>query len=44
MKKNTYLAPKADFVCLSTDADILTGSRSALGDEHQENYGSPFIL
>ena len=28
MKKNTYLAPKADFVCLATDADILTGSEA----------------
>ena len=44
MKKNTYLAPKADFVCLATDADILTGSFNVVGDEHQGNYGSSFIF
>ena len=44
MKKNTYLAPKADFVCLATDADILTGSYNDPTDGYQENYGGSFIF
>ena len=44
MKKNAYLAPSAEFVCLATDADILTGSFNVSGDEHQEEYGSSFVF
>ena len=43
MKKN-YLAPAAEFVSLSTDKDILTGSFNVSGDEHQEEYGSSFVF
>ena len=44
MKKNAYLAPVAEFVCLTTDADILTGSYNDPLDAHQENYGSSFVF
>lgn len=44
MKKNTYLAPEAEFVCLATDADILTGSFNDPGDAHQEEYGSSLVF
>jgi hypothetical protein len=44
MKKTTYLAPAAEFVCLATDADILTGSFNVPGDEHQKEYGSSFVF
>ena len=44
MKKNTYLAPEAEFVCLATDADILTGSYNDPDTPDQDNYGSSFIF
>ena len=48
MKKNTYAAPEAEFVCISTDADILTGSPNgepAQGwDEYSKEYGGWIII
>ena len=48
MKKNTYAAPVAEFVCLSTDVDILTGSPNGepVGgwDEYSKEYGGWIII
>lgn len=48
MKKNTYLAPVAEFVCISTDADILTGSVDGLPnggyDDYSKEYGGIIII
>jgi len=48
MKKNTYAAPEAEFVCISTDADILTGSPNGEPthgwDEYSNEYGGWIII
>lgn len=42
MKKNTYLAPAAEFVCISTDADILTGSPNGEPNGGYDGYSSEY--
>lgn len=48
MKKNTYAAPVAEFVCISTDADILTGSPNGEPnggwDQYSNEYGGMIII
>ena len=48
MKKNTYAAPAAEFVCISTDADILTGSPNGKPnggwDDYSNEYGGWIVI
>ena len=48
MKKNTYVAPEAEFVCISTDADILTtsenGEPNGGWDGYSPEYGGGIVI
>ena len=48
MKKNTYLAPVAEFVCIKTDADILSSSMDGEPnggyDGYSKEYGGWIVI